>query len=196
MKQNTRNLQLNFNRKMMRKLYAFVFKLAGWKYSMQVEIPDKCVLCVAPHTSNWDFVLGMIFYKSIGRSPYVLMKEEWFFFPVKYLLKALGGIPVNRKKKTSISDQMIELFASKDQFQLAVAPEGTRKKTLHWKTGFYYIAYNAGVPIILAYIDYLKKEIGIGKNFQPTGDSKRDIDEIKQFYTHIKGKDPEKFAIK
>jgi 1-acyl-sn-glycerol-3-phosphate acyltransferase len=179
----------------MRKIYTLLFKLIGWKYSLKVDIPDKCVLCVAPHTSNWDFIIGMIFYRSIGGHPHVLMKKEWFFFPIKYLLNTLGGIPVDRKKKTSLSDQMVEIFAASEHFQLAVAPEGTRKKNVHWKTGFYYIAINAGVPISLAYIDYEKKEAGVGKNFYPTGDAKRDIEEIQQFYKDIKAKHPKKFAI-
>jgi 1-acyl-sn-glycerol-3-phosphate acyltransferase len=179
----------------MKKIYAFLLRLSGWKYSLKVEIPEKCVLCVAPHTSNWDFVIGMIFYKSIGRKPYVLMKKEWFFFPLKYLLNALGTIPVNRKKKSSISDQMIDVFRSKDQFQLAVTPEGTRKKNIHWKTGFYHIALNAGVPITLACIDYAKKEIRIMDNFYPSGDTKNDISKIKQYYKDVKGKHPKKFGI-
>jgi 1-acyl-sn-glycerol-3-phosphate acyltransferase len=137
----------------------------------------------------------MIFYKSIGGNPHVLMKKEWFFFPIKYLLTALGGIPVNRKKKTALSDQMVEVFASNAHFQLAVAPEGTRKKNAHWKTGFYYIAVNAGVPITLAYIDYEKKEAGISSNYYPTGNTKRDIEEIKQFYKDVQGRHPKKFAI-
>ncbi|MDR3218926.1 MAG: 1-acyl-sn-glycerol-3-phosphate acyltransferase [Dysgonamonadaceae bacterium] len=179
----------------MRKLYTFLLQLVGWKSSMQVKIPERCVLCVAPHTSNWDFILGMLFYKSIGGKPHVLMKKEWFFFPINYFLRALGGIPVNREKKSSLSDQMARLFASERHFHLAIAPEGTRKKNINWKTGFYYIAEKAGVPVTLAYIDYAKKEIGIGKNFYPTGNLRNDIEEIKSFYKNIKGKHPNKFAI-
>jgi 1-acyl-sn-glycerol-3-phosphate acyltransferase len=180
----------------MTKIYSFLFKLMGWKYSLKVEIPAQCVLCVAPHTSNWDFIIGSVFYRAaIGVKPHVLMKKEWFFFPIKYLLNALGAIPVDRKNKTSLSDQMVKIFASNPRFQLAVTPEGTRKKTNHWKTGFYYIATKACVPISLAYIDYAKKEVGVGKNFYPTGETKRDIEEIQQFYKDIKGKHPKKFAI-
>lgn len=179
----------------MRKLYTFFLKLFGWNYVLSADIPDKCILCVAPHTSNWDFVIGMLFYKSIGGKPHVLMKKEWFFFPLGYFLKSMGAIPVDRKKKTSLSDQMVELFRSKTHFQLAVAPEGTRKKNAVWKTGFYYIALNAFVPITLAYIDYLKKEVGVKKIFHPTGDVKYDIDQIKQYYKNIQAKHPKRFAI-
>jgi len=180
----------------MRKLYTFFIKLFGWNYELSVEIPDKSVLCVAPHTSNWDFVIGMIFYKSIGGKPHVLMKKEWFFFPLKYLLKAIGAIPVDRKKKTSVSDQMVAVFNSKNRFQLAIAPEGTRSRTTQWKTGFYYIALNAVVPITLAYIDYSKKEVGVKKIFYPTGDVKCDIEEIKSYYKDVRAKHPGKFAIR
>jgi 1-acyl-sn-glycerol-3-phosphate acyltransferase len=179
----------------MRKLYTFLLKLFGWNYALPVVIPDKCVLCVAPHTSNWDFVIGMLFYKSIGGNPHVLMKKEWFFFPLGNLLKSMGAIPVDRGKKTSVSSQMVELFRLKTHFQVAVAPEGTRKKNTVWKTGFYYIALNACVPITLAYIDYLKKEVGVKKIFHPTGDVKCDIDKIKHYYKDIRAKHPKRFAI-
>jgi 1-acyl-sn-glycerol-3-phosphate acyltransferase len=150
---------------------------------------------VAPHTSNWDFVIGMLFYKSIGGKPHVLMKKEWFFFPLGPFLKSIGIIPVDRNKKTSLSDQMVELFRLKKHFQLAVAPEGTRQKNSVWKTGFYYIALNACVPITLAYIDYFKKEVGVKEIFYPSGDVKCDIDKIKQYYKNIRAKHPKRFAI-
>ena len=179
----------------MRKLYLFFLKLFGWNYKLAVEIPDKSVLCVAPHTSNWDFIIGMLFYRSIGGRPHVLMKKEWFFFPLKYILKSIGALPVDRKKRTSISDQMVELFHLKNHFQLAIAPEGTRRKNAQWKTGFYYIALNAGVSITLAYIDYLKKEVGVKNIFYPTGDIKNDIEEIKNYYKDVQARHPKRFAI-
>jgi len=178
------------------KIYTFVLKIFGWNYELSVEIPDKSVLCVAPHTSYWDFVIGMIFYKSIGGKPYVLMKKEMFFFPLDKILKSIGVLPVDRKKRTSVSDQMVEIFRSKSNFQLAIAPEGTRSRTTQWKTGFYYIALNAGVPITLAYIDYAKKEVGVKKIFYPTGDVKKDIEEIKNYYKDVRAKHPKRFAIK
>jgi len=183
----------------MRKLCLFLLKLFGWHYEISVEIPDKCVFCVAPHTSNWDYVIGILFYQSvIGGNPHVLMKKELFFFPVHWLFKSLGGIPVDRKKKTktSVSDQMVELFRSNKRFHLAVSPEGTRKRNDRWKTGFYYIALNSGVPIVQASIDYSKKEVGVKKIFYPTGDANSDIEEIKSYYQNVGAKYPGKFAIK
>lgn len=179
----------------MKKFFSFLFGLTGWKSALNEEIPPQCVLCVAPHTSNWDFILGIIFCKSTGRTIRFLMKKEWFFFPMNLIFKSLGGIPVDRKKKSFITGQMVALFHSGKHFQLAVTPEGTRGKSAKWKTGFYYIALNAGVPITLAYLDYSRKTVGVIKNFYPTGNEKRDIDEIKQYYYHIRAKHPKKFTI-
>jgi 1-acyl-sn-glycerol-3-phosphate acyltransferase len=177
----------------MKKLNAFLLKLLGWKSSLRVDIPPKSVICVAPHTSNRDFFIGMLFYQSVIGKPHFLMKKDWFFFPLGYLLRSLGGIPVNRKKKTSLSEQMVKLFNSKKYFQLAIAPEGTRKRNAQWKSGFYYIALNARVPISLAYIDYRKKEIGVFDIFHPTGNADQDITTIKQYYKHVRGRYPNDF---
>jgi 1-acyl-sn-glycerol-3-phosphate acyltransferase len=178
----------------MRKFYAFLLKALGWKSALNVDIPPKSVICVAPHTSNRDFFIGMIFYRSIIGKPHFLMKKDWFFFPLGYFLKRLGGIPVNRKKKTFLSEQMVKLFNSNKYFQLAIAPEGTRKRNAQWKSGFYYIALNAGVPISLAYIDYWKKEIGVFDIFHPTGNVDKDIASIKQYYRHVRGRYPDDFT--
>ena len=176
----------------MNKLLLRFFK---WESSLTVEIPPKCVICVAPHTSNADFFLAKIFSNSVGEKPHFLMKKEWFFFPLSYLLKCIGGIPVNRQKKQSLTDQMVEKFNVRKKFQLAIAPEGTRKKNPNWKTGFYYIALTAKVPILLAHIDYLKKKIGITGILHPSGDEKRDMQTIKAFYEHFTGRHPENFAV-
>lgn len=180
----------------MKKVYAWLVKLFGWTYSLKADIPSKCVICVAPHTSNWDFLIGLIFYKAIGGNPHILMKKELFFFPLKYLLKALGGIPVDRKHKTSLSDQMVDLFEKEDNFQLVIAPEGTRSETSKWKSGFYYIALAAKVPITLAYLDYIKKEIGVFTNFCPSGNIEKDMPEIKAYYKGVQGKHPKQFSLK
>jgi 1-acyl-sn-glycerol-3-phosphate acyltransferase len=123
------------------------------------------------------------------------MKKSWFFFPFKYLLKALGGIPVDRKHKSSLTGQMAEEFKARMHFQLAIAPEGTRKKNPVWKSGFYYIALEAKVPITLAYLDYARKIIGVMDNFIPSGNLTVDMESIKQMYKNISGKNPAQFAI-
>jgi 1-acyl-sn-glycerol-3-phosphate acyltransferase len=151
--------------------------LAGWKLGPVVEDVPKCVICVAPHTSNWDFIVGKLFYTSIGRNASFLIKKEWFFFPFNLLFDWLGGVPVDRSKRTSVTDQMVGQFNRRKEFQLAVTPEGTRKRVNDWKKGFYYIAQKANVPILMAYFDYKKKEVGFKGVFYPTGDA--DTFEIK-----------------
>jgi len=177
------------------KFYSFLFRLTGWTSSLQAEILPKCVICVAPHTSNWDFIIGFLYYKSIGGDPHVLMKKSWFFFPLKYILKAMGAVPVDRTKRTSLTEQMKKKFERLSHFQLAIAPEGTRKKNPFWKSGFYYIAWEACVPITLAYLDYAKKIIGVIENFIPSGNVQGDIEKIKQKYKNIVGRKPAQFAI-
>ncbi len=175
--------------------YKLLLKFLGWKPLLTVDLPKKCVICVAPHTSNMDFFIGKIYYSSIGGKPHFLMKKEWFFFPFGIVLKAIGGIPVNRSKHGSLTEQMTTLFNQTDKFQLAISPEGTRQKNTNWKTGFYYIALKTGVPIALAHIDYRVKEVGITRIFYPTGNEQEDISEIKEFYKNFKGKFPENFGI-
>ncbi len=173
----------------------FFLRATGWRTASTegFELP-KCVICVAPHTSNWDFVMGKLFYTSIGMTAGFLMKSEWFFFPLGRLLKSMGGISVKRDTHTSLTDQVSALFKRHERFQVAITPEGTRKHTSEWKKGFYFIALKANVPILLAYIDYRKKEIGTLGIFHPTGDVERDITQIKACYQGITACHPENFA--
>ncbi|MDR3250934.1 MAG: 1-acyl-sn-glycerol-3-phosphate acyltransferase [Tannerella sp.] len=169
-------------------IYRHVLHLLGWKVGPEGDDVVKCVICVAPHTSNTDFLLGKLFYNAIGRKAKFLMKKEWFFFPLSILLKSMGGIPVNRGRSSSTTEQLAEEFARHDCFHLAVTPEGTRKKAAGWKSGFYYIALKAGVPIQTAYIDYGKKEIGINATFYPTGNADEDILTIRSMYENVRGR--------
>jgi 1-acyl-sn-glycerol-3-phosphate acyltransferase len=152
------------------------------------------VICVAPHTSNNDFIIGKLFYSAIGKKSKFLIKKEWFFFPLNLLFKSMGGVPINRSRASSTTEQMAGEFARRDTFHLAVTPEGTRKKAEEWKKGFYYIALKAGVPIQVAYIDYKKKEVGIMENFYPTGNVEEDISAIRQMYKGIRGYHRKSFA--
>jgi len=165
-------------------LWKEILRIAGWKVDISAPRRDKCVICVAPHTSNWDFILGLFAYKSLGREANFLMKEFWFFFPLKYLLKALGGIPVPKKKHgESLTDQVIKMFKDRGYVNLAVTPEGTRSLTDKWHTGFLYIAYGAKVPIQLGYIDYKHKDIIIRDEYNPTGNVEKDMNYIRKFYS-------------
>jgi 1-acyl-sn-glycerol-3-phosphate acyltransferase len=178
----------------MKSISKWLLRIAGWKLGPLGDNVPKCVICVAPHTSNWDFVIGKLFYASIGRIACFLIKKEWFVFPFNLIFGSMGGIPVDRNKKTSVTDQMAEEFARRETFHLAITPEGTRKKTPEWKRGFYFIAQKANVPIMLAYIDYQKKEVGIKKLFYPTGDVDADIDAIRSCYNGITACHPANFV--
>ena len=181
---------------MKQKLYSFIYyKLLGWKTNVTVPNYAKCVICAAPHTTNWDLFIGKLFYGAIGRKTSFMMKKEWFFFPLGILFKAVGGIPVNRGKKSSLVDQMAQRFSSSSYFNLAITPEGTRKANPNWKKGFYYIALKAQVPILLIGIDYEKKTITATRELMPSGDIEKDLKEIKLYFKDLKGKKPENFAI-
>ncbi len=181
---------------MKQKIYSFIYyKLLGWKTNVTVPNYDKCVICAAPHTTNWDIFIGKLFYGAIGRKTSFMMKKEWFFFPLGVIFKAVGGIPVYRGKRNSLVDQMAERFAASQKFNLAITPEGTRKANPHWKKGFYYIALKAQVPILLIGIDYEKKTITATKEIIPSGDIDKDMQEIKLYFKDFKGKKPENFAI-
>ena len=174
---------------------SFILRLFGW--TVEVDVPDypKCVICVAPHTSNWDFFIGKLAYLSIGRYAGFMMKKEWFFFPLGLIFKAVGGIPVDRSRKSSLVDQMARKFAGSKQFHLAITPEGTRKANPNWKKGLYFIALKAQVPIFLIGIDYPTKTITSTKAIMPTGDIEKDMHEIKLYFKDFQGKNPENFSI-
>lgn len=180
---------------MKKAIYSFIYyKLLGWKTVFTVPQFDKCVIAVAPHTSNNDFLIGKIFYNAIGRKASFMMKKDWFFFPLGLILKAMGGIPVNRNRKTSLVDQMVKVFEEREQFTLAITPEGTRKPNPDWKKGFYFIALKAQVPIVLIGIDYETKTIVAGKVIYPSGDVDADMVEIKEYFKQFRGRNPENFA--
>ena len=178
---------------MKKALAKWILYFAGWKLTTSENGIPKCVLCVAPHTSNWDFILGKLFYTALGRDASFLIKKEWFSFPFNYLFDWLGGVPVDRSKKTTVVDQMVKEFNSRTYFHLAVTPEGRRKPAKEWKRGFYYIATQAKVPILLAYIDYGKKELGIKCEFVPTGNEAEDIKAIRRYYKGVQAAKPAYF---
>ena len=129
----------------------------GWKcVSTEGVDTPKCVVCVAPHTSNWDFIVGKLFYTSLGYTAGFLIKKEWFFFPFNLIFKSMGGVPVDRGKRTSVTEQVAQMFNEREWFQIAITPEGTRKRVKEWKKGFYFIAQKAQVPIMVAYFDSAK----------------------------------------
>lgn len=178
----------------MSKLSKFILeKVMGWRVITNFPEVAKCVLVVAPHTSNWDFVVGKLAYSSLGRNANFLIKAEWFFFPFNIFFKSIGGIPVRRGRSGSLTDRLAEEFRLRDRMHLAIAPEGTRKPVKNWKKGFYFIALKAKVPIVLIALDWGKKEAIVKDMFYPTGDFDSDIINIKSYYKDVKGKIPKNF---
>ena len=172
-----------------------MFKLSGWTADITVPYRAQAVICVAPHTSNWDFIIGLFAYRSLGRKASFLMKDFWFFFPLKYLLHALGGIPVKRSTNNDLTSLIVEDFRKTPRLNLAITPEGTRKPVDRWKTGFLRIAYKAGVPVQLGILDYPQKKVLIKDEFSPTGNIEADLLEIRKYYkTYEKvGRHPDNF---
>jgi len=170
-------------------------KLTGWKVVGSLP-PNgyKSVLIAAPHTSNWDLPYTLMVAFALKLNIYWMGKEQLFRPPLRGLMTWLGGIPVHRDKSTNfVAASAAAIKAARGPLQLVVSPEGTRSKSRDWKTGFYYIALGAQVPIMLAYLDYEKKIGGLGPVFQPTGDVAADLTAIKAFYAPFKGKNSTQF---
>lgn len=176
---------------MKQKISDAILRLAGWRVDKQLPPLDRYVLIAYPHTSNWDFVLGMLAKWSLQLPLNWVAKHSIFRGPLRRLLIAMGGVPLNREKSSGFIEKNIELFRQRDKFILGLMPEGTRAKTRRWKTGFYHIAKGADVPIALAYMDYKHKKIGVAKLIYPSGDIHHDFALIKAFYADKRGYRPE-----
>ncbi len=157
--------------------------------------PNKYIICLAPHTSNWDFALGQLYSGAEGLTCNFLIKKEWFVWPLKSLFKRLGGIPVWRSKHTSMTDNLAETARQSSTFRLCITPEGTRSLNPEWKKGFYYIALKAQLPILLYGVDYKKKRIQCTKTIVPNGDIEAQMREIKLYFKDFQGRKPEKFTV-
>lgn len=174
---------------------SWILRIAGWKVNITVPDYPKCIICVAPHTSNWDFILGELAYTSIGRKAGFMMKESWFFFPLGYLFRAIGGIPVPRKRtRNSLVDYVVNKFNNAERMALAITPEGTRSRTSEWHTGFLHMARKANVPILLGAIDAGSRTIYINRTFTPSDNIERDMRQIKDFYSQFTAIYPYKFT--
>jgi 1-acyl-sn-glycerol-3-phosphate acyltransferase len=173
-----------------------MLRLMGWHITSVIPPGTrKCVIAVAPHTSYWDFVIGRLAYWVLGVKASFLIKKEAFRFPFKRLLLHMGGIPVDRGRSSKMVDQVVEKFNNSESLFIVITPEGTRKPVRHWKKGFYYIAHQAQVPIALGYLDYSRKEGGVGKVIFPNGDIENQMKEIREFYRGMTPKYPERFFL-
>lgn len=180
---------------LLRGLSIAYLRLAGWK--VQGSLPPqatKSVLIAAPHTSNWDLPYTLMVAFALRLDVYWMGKESIFKPPFRGVMLWLGGIPVRRESSNNVVAASVEAIKAADgPLQLIVPPEGTRSKARYWKTGFYYIASGAQVPIVMAYLDYGHKVGGLGPMFFPTGDIDADMAAIKAFYAPFKGKNPDQF---
>ena len=176
---------------MLRIISLLIFKINGWKVVDSFNYPKKCIVIAAPHTSNWDFLIGRCYGYIQSISPKYLIKSEIFYPILGYLLKLNGGIPVYRKEKNNVVQQIVDLFNSSEELILGIAPEGTRSKVNKWKTGFYHIALKANVPILLCKLDYKNKQVGIFKKINSSSNYEKDMKFIEDAFRDIKGKIPE-----
>lgn len=173
---------------LLRWLALSLLAIFGWRRSGKLPDSPKCVMIAAPHTSNWDLPVMLVIAFAFGARVFWMGKHTLFRPPFGTFFRWLGGVPVDRRKSTNVVDQMVEIFRERDSFTLILAPEGTRKRTAYWKTGFYHMAYGAGVPIVLGFLDYQRKLGGMGPVIQPSGDIEADMTVIRDFYADITGK--------
>jgi 1-acyl-sn-glycerol-3-phosphate acyltransferase len=171
-------------------------RLTGWQIAGQAPTGHpKCVLIAAPHTSNWDLPYTLMVAFALRMNIHWMGKRQIFRWPFGGLMRWLGGIAVDRSQSTNLVAASAQaLRAAEGSVHLVVPPEGTRSHTRHWKTGFYWIAHEAGVPIVLAYMDYPRKLSGLGPVFTPTGDIDADMLQIKAYYAQYKGKNWRQFS--
>ena len=177
-------------------------KLMGWETDNHwPENLSQCVMIAAPHTSNWDALYARLALKALGVNVRLTIKDSYMQFPLGPFVRAMGGIGIDRRPKQageprpSMVQVMTDLFKQHPGLVMLVTPEGTRARQEQWKTGFYYVAVNAGVPIALAYMDYEQKKAGVGKIIHPTGNFEEDMAEIMDFYAGIQAKFPKEFSV-
>ncbi|MGD1839567.1 MAG: lysophospholipid acyltransferase family protein [Thermonemataceae bacterium] len=171
-------------------------KMIGWRLEgdFPSEVP-KMVMIAAPHTSNWDFPITMAVFLKLGISIRFLAKKQLFKFPTGIIMRAFGGIPVDRSRKNNLVEDAANLLQKSEKMILLIPVEGTRSATKSWRSGFYYIAKQAKVPIALGFLDYHRKTAGFLPTFYPTGDYEADLPVIQSFYKDIKGRHPERSAL-
>lgn len=181
---------------MLAKISTLILHLFGWHTSGFLPPGiEKAILIVAPHTSNWDFVIGRLTFWSSKVKIRILIKKEVFVFPFGVILRKMGAVPVDRGKKNNMVDQVVDLINRNEKMIVVITPEGTRQLTRKWKKGFYLIAMQAKVPIAMAFIDYKQKSGGVGIMFQPTGDFEKDMEFIGNFYKEKTARHPERFSL-
>ena len=167
-----------------------LLKILGWKLDGQLDNNKQCVLIVGPHTSNWDFIIGIIARGALGTKIHFLGKHQLFIPPWGWLFRAMGGSPVDRRKHNNLVDAVVQLFKQDPHYKLALAPEGTRSSVARWKSGFYHIALKANVDIVPIGLDFQRKAIVIATPLRPTGNIEVEMNQLMDFYRTIHGCHP------
>jgi 1-acyl-sn-glycerol-3-phosphate acyltransferase len=175
-----------------RALIMWLYRRYGWTAKGEIPEPRRFVIIAAPHTSNWDFVYYIGLTQTLGIMPHFMAKTALFRWPMGNFMLDMGGVPVDRKKGGNYVQAMIDEFATRDEFMLTIAPEGTRGSVKQWKTGFYHIALGAGVPMVVGMMDYGKKTGGLGPAIWPTGDYEADMAKVAELYSGVTAKHPER----
>jgi len=176
----------------MRQLAAIILRLVGWRTVYTVPPGPKSVVIVYPHTSNWDFPIGMLFKMCHSVDLHWAGKDTLFFGPFRWFFGKLGGVPINRREATGMTRQLAEAYAQNPSFSICIAPEGTRSKSDHWKTGFYRLALSTGLPLGLGFIDYGSKSAGIAHWVTLSGNEEADLEMLRAYYAEKTGLYPEK----
>jgi 1-acyl-sn-glycerol-3-phosphate acyltransferase len=181
----------------MRSFSLAMLRLIGWRTEgmtpEELAAHPKYVLIAAPHTSNWDFPITLMVCFALRIRVYWMAKASLFAWPIGWLSRWLGGIAIDRSASYNTVQNTVDAFAARERLVVIVAPEGTRGKVTHWKTGFYHMAHGAQVPIGLAYLDFARKCGGVGRMYTTSGDIAADMADIQKFYSGIKGKNPQQF---
>lgn len=164
-----------------------LLRWSGWRLCGESPEVPRCVVIFAPHTSTWDFPLLLCVRAAFGKKVSYLAKSTLFRFPFAELLRRSGAIPVDRSERQALVQSLVELFGQRQELWIALSPEGTRERTDHWKSGFYHIAREAGVPLLLGFIDARKRECGYGGLLELTGDVALDMDRLRAFYSTKRG---------
>lgn len=179
-------------------LCKLILKLIGWRIPSELPAAERYVLIGYPHTSNIDFFIAMLAKGALGLKFHFVAKHTLFWWPLSSILRALGGIPVDRRSSNGFIGQLVERFntakANKQPLVVGMMPEGTRSYREFWRSGFYYLASEAGVPLVAGYIDYRTKTLGWGPLTQLSGNPEADLAQLNEFYADIQGKFPEKAA--
>lgn len=174
------------------RLASALLRACGWRRVLVPPPAPKGIIVVYPHTSNWDFILGILFKVAAGLPARWMGKDTLFRWPLRGLLLRLGGIPINRRERTGFVNALLAEFDRHDWIWLAIAPEGTRSHTDHWKSGFYRIAVAGRLPVALGFIDYATHTVGIDTYLTLTGDPEQDLALIRRYYADKRGRRPEK----